>query len=428
VRQPPATIEQQAATMATSALAFEKAEIERQRALAAARAERDRMALTGLASAAAQMQQGIGPGIQGAYGAAAGQVGDLAKGFTGALADRMGAGQEASVAAAQAQGAPVGALGPNVDAQRDVMYGLGGYIPGADLARQGAAAATWGQGLPSITAAALSGDFRRAMHEAAAQDDEYAQQLIQHAAKFPAERDRALEELRGYELEKKKFAFDQQQATREHGLNVRQVGIQERAQGLYEKQFGEEVRSTRVKEKLAAHELILEGQKLALDRKEYVADVKNAAKKGRQIDASASKVYGFIVDKQGNFVLDKKGRKIKVKAAKGSSSGTQEERNPYGAAVEAAKTLRGEPLEAPSDKLPPPRGQYIARQGIRGVFPDGTTNNPALARRDADMTFAEAQGYLQARYGLSRAKARQALVASGWKPDGARPSTRRTGR
>lgn len=415
----PAALGTAATAQATAALAPEKAEVERQRQIAAKRAEADQAAMLGLATTVADMQKGLVPGAAAPYAAAAGQIGDLAQGFSAGVAERLAAGQGANAEFAASQGAQAT---PAVDptAVKDVLYGMGGFVPGASLAAQGAAAGAFAAAVPAITAAALAGDYKRALFEAASQDDQYAQQLIQVAAKFPDMRNQALEALRKHEIDKAGYKLD-----------VRQQAVAERAQNLYERQFEEERRGNRVDERVTQEELRLkkaqlqlDRQKLQLDSAEAVAAAQEAIAEGRQIDASASKVLGYIVDKQGREVLDAQGRRIKVKEMAGKT--TAAERNPYGAAVEAAKTLRGDPVKAPEfvtkgGKTKPPRGRYMTRRGVKGGFPDGTTNDPARAQYESQYTFAEAVGFLQARYNISRAQARKALIASGWKPDGVRP-------
>ncbi len=411
----PAALGTQATAQANAALAPEKAEIERQRSIASERAKADQGAMLGLASTVAEMQKGLVPGVQGAYTGAANEIGSLAQGFSSGVAQRLAEGQGANAEFAASQGAQAT---PAVDPTgvKDVLYGLGGFVPGAALAAQGAAAGAHAAAIPAITALALAGDYRKALFEAASDDDQYAQQLIQVAAKFPDQRNQALEALRKHEIDKANYKID-----------LRQQAVQERAQSLYERQFGETTRSNKVDEAIRKAQIKLEGKKLQLDSAQAVADAQAAIADGRQIDASASKVLGYIVDKQGREVLNAQGKRIRVSEV-ATGKGTAAERNPYGAAVEAARTLRGDPV-TPEDfikhpktgKLVPPRGRYLTRRGVKGGFPDGTTNDPSRAQYASQYTFAEAVGFIQARYGISRAQARKALIASGWKPDGVRP-------
>ncbi len=420
----------QAGQQATAGLAPERAEIERQRAIAAGRAKADQAAMLGLGVVTAEMQRGLVPGVQGAYSNAAAQTGQLAQGFSSGVQERLAAGQQESQAFAASQGQDVGQIGPNTGDVKDVLYGLGGFIPGSSLAAQGAAAGAHAAAIPAITALALKGDYQRALFEARSQDDEFAQQMIQVATKYPGLRNQALEALRKHEMDKRGARLDQRQQT-----------VQERAQRLLERQFNEDTRAGMVDErldrdkfttdtKLAKRQLTIDKQQLQLDTKEAKADLQQSIAEGRQVDASASKVLGYIVDKQGREVLDKNGRRIPVKEAtsrgKGGRGGTAEERNPYRAAVQAASVLRGDPELAPefittNGRTRPPRGKYMTRRGVKGGFPDGTTKDAARAQFNSQYSFVEALSFLAGRYGIPRAQARKALISSGWKPDGKRP-------
>lgn len=432
---PESVLQKQAGAQATAALAPETAEIERQRALAAQRAKGDQAALTGLAQASAEMQKGIGPGMQQGFQNAATEIGDLAKGFSGALADRVATGNSDAVAFAQSQGAPVDKLGPDAAALGNTVYGLNGFIPGASLVEQGASANAWGQALPSITAAALRGDYTRAMAEAHAQDDQYAQQLIVTAAKYPQLRNDALTALRDYEMKKAGLRADQSAAAENKRQFNASNAIQKRAQALYEKQFGE------TKKQNAAMNTYRVGE-LVVANKRAQAQLINATRKGTKIDAAASKVVGHVVDVNGNDVLGKNGKPIPVVPTGNKSVTGNRSKALSDARVKAYDTgvsLRGDPIPNKEQRSSRP-GQYIAAPGAKGVFPGkrgqpATTNDPAKALRNGEVkTFADAMERawaavdgdgLMARYGLTRAQVRQqirqALIRAGWKPDGKRP-------
>ncbi len=302
-----AQINVQAGRQATSALAPERAEIERQRGIAAGRAKADQAAMLGLGVVTAEMQKGLVPGVQGAYSGAAAEIAGLAQGFSGAMGERMSAGQQASVDFAKSQGQDVGQLGPNVQDAQNVSYGLGGFIPGSSLAAQGAAAGAHAAAIPAITALALKGDYQRALFEARSQDDEYAQQLIAVASKYPQYRDEALQELRNYELQKGDMRLKGKASLRDD----RQVAIQERAQSLYERQFGETQVQNQVENAQTAVENAYRFGQLQLETKKAQAAVEKAAAAGRQPNSSLSKLYGYIVDANGQPILSG-GKKIKV--------------------------------------------------------------------------------------------------------------------
>lgn len=415
-------ISAEADARARAALAALQAPVASARDRAVQQSKANQGSLSGLGLAAAGLLKGIGPGIQSGYDLAAKETGSLAAGFSGPMADRVRSAQQenADFVASQVQGADI-PQGTDPTVLQDTSYALGGYIPAASLEAQGAAANRWGQALPGIqaleTTQAVQGEQVRGVQETA----QYEQQLIDLATKQPEMRSQVLDQLYRLELDKltarmsqRQFSSEERDRERRFGLDKRQVAVQERAQSLYERQFGETARSNQADEALRFAGLQLDSAKAA-------QDVAEAEAKGKQIDAAASKVRGFVVDKEGNSVLNEKGKRIKV----ANTTTSAKDRNKlYRDAVEGARDLRPTPIENSNVTALTP-GKYLAKQGAKGVFRrpgmPATTNDPKKARTEGGMTFAEAQSYLQERYGLTRARARQALIASGWKPDGKRP-------
>lgn len=408
-----------------AALAALAAPIESARARTETQSKANQDALEGLGLAAAGLLQGIGPGIQQGYDRAASGVASLAGGFSSGMADRVRAAQRGSqdFVAQQTPGAtpPVGADPTDL---QDVSFGLGGFFDSASLQTQGAAANRWGQVLPGIHALETTQSVQREQARAAQEDDQYEQQLIDLATKQPELRAQVLDQLYKLELEKLSARLaqkDDKRKDKQLSLDARQVAVQERAQGLYERQFQEAARSNRADE-------AIEWAGLQLQNKKAAQAVANAEAKGKQIDAAASKVRGFVVDKNGDFVLDENGKRIPVK---NTTTSKTDKNKLYRDAVEHAREIAPKPVENPNVSSLTP-GKYLAKPGAKGVFKrpgfPATTNDPKKARTEGEMTFAEAQMYLMERYGLTRARARQALIASGWKPDGKRPATAPTGR
>lgn len=406
-------IDAQATSRANSALLPERQMIERQRALAAARSLADQSAIMGLGQAAGQMLQGIGPAMQQGYQQAAGEIGGLAQGFSGELAGRMAQGAGANADFAQAQGQVAG-QGPDPTAMKDVSYGLGGFIPGTSFEEQGAAAGAWGAQQKGVTALQMRDDLERALAQGKIDDQQFESQLVELAGKFPELRDAALDSLWKREIDKLgarldigKQAEDTRHTKVQEGLDRRQVKVQEQAQTLYGKQFGETVAHNKAGE---AHARAGEAQgweSLRIQDTKQKAAVRAAAAAGRMPDASLSKVYGHVVDSHGHAITDAKGNQIKVKStAKGKAAA---QKDVYGRAVDQALDLLGNPIDAAADPLNPNRGKYAKRGG-------GYTNDPKKAKRDSKMTFNQAQAYLMSRFGLSRARARAALIAATWKP------------
>jgi hypothetical protein len=145
-----------------------QAEIRRQQAEALADAERRAGFQRDVASALAHELAGIAPQIQGVYQEAAGTQTAMAKGFSDGL--RMSAEKSAGQAndlMSTLAGAPDAQKisGDRATAVGDVAYGLGGYIPGSTLNREGAAFSSAAAFLPNT---ALGEGARSARAELAA--------------------------------------------------------------------------------------------------------------------------------------------------------------------------------------------------------------------------------------------------------------------
>lgn len=449
-----AQLASQANSRVNAEMAAQAAPIESARARAAAQALADQGAIQASGDAAARLLAGVGPAAQAAYSGAAGDVGSLASGFSAGSQARVAAGQDANTDFTQKQG---GTATPTVDttALHDTLYGLGGYVPGASLAAQGAAAGAYGAALPGIQAMQTVEDQHSARAAAAQQDQQYEQQLIDLAAKRPDLKNQIVDQL--YQLELNKLnarlsiqdqalqtqnqRFNQREARITDRLNARSAARQDAAQALNEAQFAYQQQQDAAQiayqrqQDAAANQLAQE--KLAADlqisSQKQRADAQKAANAGAQVDPSASKAVGYLVDQFGTPILDRKGKRIAVTNTGGSGAGktggTPQQK--YQNAVQDANELRGQPLTSgvvdrdTGDPLP---GKYLAKPGQKGVYkrpgyPD-RTDDPRKARTDSNMNFAEAQTYLMSTYGITRVKARRALVAGGWKPDGQRPKKR----
>jgi hypothetical protein len=194
-----------------------------------------------------------------------------------------------------------------------------------------------------------------------------------------------------------------------------QVRIQQDAQSLYEQQFGLEKSRFREekRENRREHRLAIAG--LRLETMQELRMAREAERRGREIDASASRLRGYLVDQHGRPILGPDGKRMKVK----NDATGQDRREAYREAVDEAKDLKPEPMGNPNISPLAP-GKYIAKPGAKGVFPPrsggpATTNNPAKARMEGGMGWAEALRFLTNRYGISRKAARRALIAAGYK-------------
>lgn len=413
-----------AADIATQADAYAKAQIDPQTAeiqhqadLAAAREKAISDARSGFGLAAMELLKGID--YQAPYSGAAGDIGGLAKGFSEAAAQRLAGVEAQNEDFARSQGQDYTSEA-KPSALQGTLYDLNGYIPGSNLAEQGAHAAEWGNAQPGIQMAATNADLDALHAKAIAEQDDYAQQIINVAKQFPQLRQQALQQLQQYEIDKATYRLNVKNSAADNARQARALRDNEIAAGIKNQQTQQEF-----KYKWAS---------LKLQTQKAQQAVQRASNAGRQIDAAGSKVRGFVVDKNGDFVLDENGNRIPVAKSASTSGQTltaYQRAQLTKQANETAQTLKGDPVAVPSGQAKYTPGKYLAAPGAKGkdVYPakgkgplatPATTNNPAKAQRDGSMTFAQAQASLMSTYNITKARARAILVANGWKPDGKR--------
>jgi hypothetical protein len=337
-----------------------------------------------LAKALAELNRSVGPETSKAYQDAASTIGGLAGGFTGAARTAAEAEAEATAAELRRIGAPeeqiakVSAVGRGAE---DATYATGGALPAGALAREGAAAAAAANLLP----ATALGRGQMAVLDL----DRQERELLDKA---PGLR-------------------------REFSNDLIEQKMKERAQALYEAQYGldvveagEKQRHNTATERAAARRAAVAEKNYQLALKRHGTAVSKAEAEGREASASLSKGRGFLVDKEGKPILDNKGKKIPFKGD--SKSGgltpfqqTQQRQD----AISEARDLRGDPKERSELDQIDGKGKYIGRDGR-------PTNDKKKAQYDTSYTFSEAQDYIVQAYGVTRTKARSFLLAAGWKP------------
>jgi hypothetical protein len=204
--------------------------------------------------------------IQGIYSGAANQQVGFAKGFSDGMkiAQDQTAGEANKIMSAA--GSPAGQqIHPTSDAA-DVLYGVGGFIPGSTLSTQGAAFASAAAVMPG----AISAEGGRNAEKILAESEK-------NVAKLQAEQAKLLGQ-------KAKAGFDLLSDRGKQATDLYNAGML--TQREYAKMLG------------------------LTDWRRYP----NAPKPGEAagIDAAASKLTGFLVDDDGNPILDRKGKPIPV--------------------------------------------------------------------------------------------------------------------
>lgn len=455
----PAQIASEARSQALAALQPQEAVVNQSIADATAQAGRDQAALVGINTAAGKALSSIAPSIEGAYRGAAGQVGDLARGFSAGEQARLQGVNDQSAELLRSQGMEVPTPAVNPTAAGDVAYGLHGFIPGSNLAAQGAAASQYGAGLvaSNVSAGRIAVQERQA--QLATDVDKFKTQLANIVAKYPQLAQQAQTALENYQL---KVAGEIRQEQSAADLaDYRQDSLESldtyRAGTLKERQAHDTelenatnrridatIAHDRASENIARmnaterrihdqaaenHDLVMEdiAQQNANIRNRAVRNAADrAAAAGRAVDKTTSIAVKHLVDKNGDAILQN-GKPIKVSARTWSTSPSPAPSTKgYQSAVSDARILRGHAVKNTTGiggayiASPGAKGSDVTRSQGNGAIP-ATTNNPDKAQFDTTYTFAEVVDYIAQRRGISRARARKAAIAGGWRPDGKRP-------
>src|SRR5262252_1200645 len=216
----------QANAYADSAIAAKQAAIERQRAQAYAQAQQDAAQMGQIGQAQMGMINQIPANIQAirdtaaqAMASTAGQItgaqqqqqqGELAQNAAFVASQTGGTPQAAPTPAAPTDGAaPAGPIGVNPAATAAAEQAMGGTIPAQAQIQTGESGAIYAAGMPAVVARATQNKIADRMAQAATQDADYRQQLIDAAAERGGVYDTALSNL--YDIESKKLGIYQAQ-------------------------------------------------------------------------------------------------------------------------------------------------------------------------------------------------------------------------
>lgn len=176
-------------------------------------AQQQGQAISGMTTAMMPFLQAVGPAVQDAYQDASGAIAGMGQGFAGLARDMAAANAAQTEGLLQKQGAPTenvqAAVGQASDSGTgDVIYGLGGYIPGSTLEREGAAAAAYGARLPSVASARGQDAVMAVNRQAAETAQSFRKQLADLQTRFPGLKADALRRLMEMDLAKEGVKLD----------------------------------------------------------------------------------------------------------------------------------------------------------------------------------------------------------------------------
>jgi len=393
----PRQLRQQANRIVRSSIQAQQAPIKTAQAAAAARALAQQQMIAGFGKAAMGILAQSAPLAGQAYKDAATAEGQLAGGLSQGAAQAVRERTQASAALIDRL-APGGALAPgstDPSGLSDALYMQGAVIPGAANEQRAAAAITQASEQPGIFAGQTQNDIIKAQHQAAADDQQYTQAMLDLAAKEPALRQQIMDELQKNEISKRS-AWVQEQAqmalTGYRGAEIQQGN----------RRLNLEARRLQIAEQQGNARLSLQAANLRLSQAKDRQSVRQALIQGQRIDSSASHAAGYLIDRNGDPILGKGGKRIPVQSSSGGGKA--------GVNTGPGSTAWKEAYRyAHSNYLP----QYITP-------PSGTTPG-VLDPTWSQPKFPRMQSYLMQAYGLNRAQARKLLVGLGIKPNGKRP-------
>ena len=249
---------------ADSAIAAKTAAIQRAQAMARAQAQQDAEQMGQIGQAQMGMINQIPANIQAIRNRAGEAISSFAGQVTGAQQQQVSAEQAANAAfsasqtggtpAAAPAGAPApagGAIGVDPAAAAAAENAMGGQIPAVASAQMGEAGAIYAAGMPAVVARATQNKIAERMAQAASEDADYRQQLIDAAAERGGAYADALGNL--YDIETKKFGIYQAQQNLKNDqqdmlLKKQEMALRVRAELANEVQFGIKTKAQALKD------------------------------------------------------------------------------------------------------------------------------------------------------------------------------------
>lgn len=307
------------------------AQIAQERAANLARAR----AQMGFAKAAAAIMAQAAPAVQQGYGNAADATAGYAKGLSAPVQGALEQNAQANNAFLARLGTPQGALqqAPDVGG---IAYGTQGYIPSQALQREGAA---WGAAAQLAPGHLLAQGQQQSAGILA--NNPTITQLQQELARIAAQRPEVYQRLVA--------ARDEQRA--------RQVAQYQAQQRIQISQQNAETSRMNAEESRRYHNLSIQmrQQDLALKYQKDAEAVARAIREGNRPYVELSKIYGYLVDHDGDPILNKKGKRIPIKESapgKGGLGSHYPQVNPSGGAGGAVRLPKTFQATHDTDGLP----------------------------------------------------------------------------
>ena len=238
--------------------------------------------IIGFSKAAAEMLTSQVPQTSAAYHQAIQDQAGLAQGFTQGFRDSL-----------------ANVPGSNAGPASDALYALGGNIPASSLNTNALANLQLAQSQPATQLGLGQQGLRSSAYDTAQQNKQYLDQLVQLAQKAPGIRAQIVQALQQNELQKRA------ERANEFALGIRQQQANASiTQGNQRLKQEAAYQAASIKARNRSIEVQIAKNQAAIDK---------AAAAGLRPNATLSGKYGYIVDANGNAILDASGKKIPVK-------------------------------------------------------------------------------------------------------------------
>ena len=265
----PKTLQQIASTQVDQALAPLIADIQ-------SRGKATTSGLGGIYDALAKANAGIAPAVQDTYRTAAADTGAFAAGYSDAMKGLLGDKAAEGNQILEQNGSP-----QHVDAGAgagDVLFGLGGSIPGQALVREGAGFTAAAQMLPAQARTLGAQAQGKSMFD---MDEE----IRKIEAERPGLIQKALSELQAAQTDQQELALKQAVAQQEFGLDLRKQRFNEAATQVKLNQAGQRIKldasSLNLRQAQERFDQLLATSKLNLSQDQYDLAVKREARMAR---------------------------------------------------------------------------------------------------------------------------------------------------
>lgn len=401
----------------------------------------------------------LGPTAQAGFNQGAQEQTQLGNAFTGTVGSDLAQQQATNAAIAATVGATGGNAPQTVDqgAFGNALDMGGSFIPSSNLAAQGAEANQAGAGEQGVNVDTSRLEQQGLAATATSDDLKSAQDIANLAAKYPSwftteehalisqnakdvsdqidmakantSAQTAAAEVTNYNSEATYRAAQAGNLTNEEATRTYDAQLAALKDQADITQGSEKIQLTQNKNIMTAQ---YDNAQLKIRTTTANTASVRAATEANAIDASGSKVAGFVRLKDGQWLLGKNGMRIPVVQTGSSSVAAQ-----FSKAVKATATLVGSPETiSESDKTAAKGaniviGNYLLAPGLNPIAGEtaaskeipATTNDPARAQKNTTLTFAQAQAQMAGEYpSLSKAQIRSALIRGGIKPAGTQTS------